>query len=83
MSAHKGSMSIRMTDKRARLIREVMQLTGEKTKAGAIDLALAHYIEDHRQKSKVVQNLDMEVIEALSRNQMPMELEQEFSVGRT
>lgn len=70
-----------MTDARSRLIREVMQFTGENTKAGAIDEALGHYIEDHRQKSNIVQRLDPQIVEALSTNQLPMELEYQYSVG--
>jgi hypothetical protein len=75
-------MSLRVTDKRARLLREVMQLADENTKAGAIDTALAHYIEDHRQKSKIVTDLDPEIADALSTNQLPIELEYEYQVGK-
>lgn len=74
-------MSLRMTEKRSRLIREVMELAEENTKAGGIDTALAHYIEDHRQKSEIVADLDAEVVEQLSTNQLPMYKECEFRVG--
>jgi len=83
MATDKGStMSLRVTDKRARLLREVMQLADENTKAGAIDTALAHYIEDHRQKSKLVTNLDPEIADALSTKQLPVKLEYEYQVGK-
>ena len=58
-----------------------MQLTNENTKAGAIVTALAHYIEDHRQKSNLVTDLDPEIVEELSTRQLPMDLEYEYSVG--
>ena len=51
--------------------------------AGAIDTALAHYIEDHRQKSNIVQDLDPEIVEALSTNRLPMSLEYAYSGGKT
>lgn len=75
-------MSLRITDKRARLLREMMQLSGENTKAGAIDTVLAHYIEDHRQKSKSVTDLASEIADALSTKQLPVKLEYQYQVGK-
>ena len=43
-----------------------MEKTGENTKAGAIDTALAHYLKDYRQKEQVIADLDPEIADALS-----------------
>lgn len=74
-------MSLRMTEGREEVIRVVMQLTGENTKAGAIDKALHHYARDYRNKEALVDELDYEVVEDLSTPELPMWKEIETGVG--
>lgn len=82
MASNKSTMSLRVDEGRSEAIRKVMQLTGESTKAGAIDAALHHYIRDHSNKEVVVEDLDEEIVEQLSTQELPMEKSIETSVGR-
>jgi len=43
-------MRIRMNDEREDRLRRLMQATGESTKAGALDVAVKHYLADLRNK---------------------------------
>lgn len=81
MATNKGNMNLRMTDGRAEVLREAMQLTGENTKAGAIDVALKHYVRDYRNKETLVDELDPDVVEKLSTPELPLRKEIEISVG--
>ncbi|MFB6256300.1 MAG: hypothetical protein ABEH58_06170 [Haloplanus sp.] len=75
-------MRIRMTDERERRLRELMDATGENTKAGALDVAVKHYLADLRNKREVADQLDGEAVEALSTPFLPLERTRETSVGR-
>lgn len=68
-------MRIRMTDERERRLERAMDATGERTKAGAIDVALKHFLADRRQKERVADELATEHVEALSTPWIPMERE--------
>lgn len=74
------TMRIRMDEEREDRLRRLMQATGENTKAGAIDVAVKHYLNDLRNKQRVADDLDAEVVEELSTPWIPME--RETSVGR-
>ena len=74
-------MSLRMTENRAERLRQVMEETGENTKASAIDVALSHYLEDLRNKQRMADNLLGEHAEALSTPWLP--IERETRVGRS
>ena len=62
-------MRIRMTDKRERRLKQAMDAMDDKTKAGAIDRALSHYLADRQNKE---QNAD-EQAKALSTPYLSME----------
>ena len=81
MASNKSTMSLRVDEGRAEAIRKVMQLTGENTKAGAIDAALHHYIRDHRNKEAIIDDLDPSVVKKLSTSELPMTMEIETAVG--
>lgn len=81
MATNKTNMSLRVDEGRAEAIREVMQLAGENTKAGAIDTALHHYIRDYRNKKRIVEDLEPEIAEKLSTNELPIEKTVETFVG--
>lgn len=68
-----------MDEEREDRLRRLMQATGENTKAGAIDAAIKHYLQDLRNKQRVADELDTEVVEELSTPWIPME--RETSVG--
>ena len=74
-------MSLRVDEGRAEAIRQVMELTNENTKAGAIDTALHHYIRDYRNKNRVVEKLDSDIADELSTPELPIEVEIATSVG--
>lgn len=59
-------MRIRMTDERERRLRQAMEVTGENTKAGAIDAALKHLLTDVENKHAVIDRLDQRDAEILS-----------------
>jgi len=61
-----------MTDDRERWMKTVKDLTGENTKSGAIDVALQHYIADHRNKQQVAGQLESDVIEDLHTPFLPI-----------
>ena len=81
MASNKTTMSLRVDEGRAEAIRQVMQLAGENTKAGAIDTALHHYIRDHRNKKRIVEDLDPDTAEKLSTPELPIEVEISTAVG--
>lgn len=75
-----GRISIKRTDERTRWLRQAMELTGEKTQAGAFDRVFQHFIADHRNKSLVVDELTPEQIETLSTAHLPISVETQ--IGR-
>lgn len=81
MGSNKSTMSLRVDEGRAEAIRQVMQLSGENTKAGAIDAALHHFVRDYRNKETLVDELDPDLAEKLSTPELPVEVEIETSVG--
>jgi len=58
---------------RDELVNRIQEISGENTKAGAIDRALAHYVQDYRQKQRLVTELDRDTAERLSTSEMPIE----------
>lgn len=70
----------RENEKRERRIKKVKRLSGEATKSGALDAALAHYIADHRNKSDLADDLPSDVCEELSTSWIP--IERETTVGK-
>jgi len=72
-------MRLQMNPERKRRFRRVMEATGENTKAGAIDVAMKHYLRDLQQKRQLVDSLEPETAEALSTGSMPINVE--ASVG--
>ncbi|WP_257627816.1 hypothetical protein [Haloplanus salinarum] len=74
-------MRIRMDDEREDRLRRLMEKTGESTKAGAIDAAIKHYLNDLENKRRVADELPTEFIEELHTPWMP--LERETNVGQT
>jgi hypothetical protein len=54
-------------------IRQLMQATGENTKVGALFVAAEHYLNDKRQKERLVSQLDRDMAERLSTKQLPIE----------
>lgn len=73
-------MRIRMDDEREDRLRRLMNATGENTKAGAIDVAMKHYLSDLQNKKGVADDLPTEVIKELHTPYIP--LERETTVGR-
>lgn len=82
MASNKGTMSLRMSAAREEAILQVMRLTGEKTKAGAIDVALKHYAQDYRNKEMLIDELDPALVEDLNTAYLPMTMEISTSVGK-
>ncbi|GAB3321454.1 hypothetical protein GCM10027355_20280 [Haloplanus salinarum] len=70
-----------MDDEREDRLRRLMEKTGESTKAGAIDAAIKHYLNDLENKRRVADELPTEFIEELHTPWMP--LERETNVGQT
>jgi len=68
-------MRIRMTDERKDRLRRLMEATGESTKAGALDAAAAHYLNDLENKRQVADELDTGTAAALSTPWLPIERE--------
>jgi len=64
-------------DRLARL----QEATGEKTKAGAIDVAVKHYLTDLQAKRDVAPELDDELVDRLSTPWLP--IKRDTTVGRT
>lgn len=50
-------MSIRMSEERGDRLRRVMDVTGENTKAKALDIAMNHYLADLENKERVADDL--------------------------
>ena len=61
------------TKGREETIRLLMQATGESTKTGALFAAAEHYLQDRRQKQRLVSDLDRDTAERLSTKQLPIE----------
>lgn len=55
-----------MNEEREELIRRLKRATGEKTKAGALDVAAKHYLNDKQNKEKIADQLDVEELRTLS-----------------
>lgn len=62
-------------------LRRLMEATGEATKAGALDVAAKHYLQDLENKRDVADELRGDVAEDLSTPWLP--IERETSVGRS
>lgn len=75
-----GRISIKRTDERTRWLKQAMELTGEKTQAGAFDRVFQHFIADHRNKTMLVDELTPEQVERLSTSHLPISVE--TAVGR-
>lgn len=56
-----------------------MEATGENTKAGALDVAMKHYLTDLEQKRQLVDEISPELAAELSTGSMP--ITSETSVG--
>ena len=61
-------------------MRRLLEETGENTKAGAVDVAIQHYLADLKAKQKVAPQLQDELVEELSTPWIP--IERETKVGR-
>lgn len=73
-------MRIRMDEEREDRLRRLMERTGESTKAGAIDVAIKHYLLDLENKRRVASDLPTDALEELHTPYLP--LERETNVGR-
>ena len=73
-------MRIHDTDERLDRLRRVMEATGESTKSKAIDVALAHYLQDLENKRRVVRKFDDGLATELSTPWLP--IARETRVGR-
>lgn len=69
-----------MNEQRERRLARLQEVTGEKTKAGAIDVAVQHYFADRRAKRDVAPELEDELADRLSTTWLP--IERETTVGR-
>lgn len=76
-----SGMRIRMTEKRERRLKRSMDARGERTKVGAIDRALSHYLADRKNKVQIANELATEHVEVLSTPYLQME--RETSGGKT
>lgn len=66
------NMHIKDTPARDRLMRQLLQVTGENTKAGAVDVAIKHYLEDLATKRRLAPQLTDEIVGELSTPWLPM-----------
>lgn len=73
-------MRIRMNPEREDRLARLQEATGEKTKAGAIDAAVKHYLADLRAKRDVAPELEDELAERLSTPWLPIERETRVGV---
>lgn len=73
-------MHIKDTPERDNRMRRLLEATGENTKAGAVDVAIQHYLADLRNKQRVAEQLDAEIVDELSTPWLP--IERETQVGR-
>jgi hypothetical protein len=69
------AMNLHLPDDRADRLRRVMDATGENTKAGAIDVALSHYLADLENKQHVADELPAQAVDKLSTPWMRIERE--------
>ncbi|MWG36957.1 hypothetical protein [Halomarina oriensis] len=75
-----SSMTLELPDDRHDRLRRLVEATGERTKAGALDVAVKHYLADLRNKEAVVDDLPADVVDELSTPYLP--IERSTSVGR-
>jgi len=69
-----------MNDEREDRLRRLMQATGESTKAGALDIAVKHYLTDLQNKEQVADELSTEFIEELHTPWLPLKRETRVGV---
>jgi hypothetical protein len=62
-------------------LRRVMQESGESTKAGAIDVAMKHYLNDLRNKKRVVDELPPSLATELSTAWIPIDSDPSVGLG--
>lgn len=74
-------MHIKDTPDRDRRMCQLLQATGENTKAGAVDVAIQHYLEDLAIKKRIAPQLADEIVDELSTPWIP--IKRETQVGRT
>lgn len=74
-----SQMTLELPEDRQARLRRVMEATGERTKAGALDVAMAHYLADLEAKRRAADDLSTDLTERLSTPYLP--LERETSVG--
>ncbi|HKJ58374.1 MAG TPA: hypothetical protein VKA37_04030, partial [Halobacteriales archaeon] len=74
-------MRTRMNPERVDRLARLQEATGEKTKAGAIDVGVKHYPTDLRAKRDVGVELDDELVDRISTPWLP--IERATTVGRT
>lgn len=74
-------MRLRMTDEREDRFRRMMQASGENTKAGAIDVAMKHYLTDLSNKQRVIDHMDPQLAEELHTPYIPLEVTVDRNVG--
>jgi len=77
-------MRIRTDTKgRDETLRMLMQATDENTKVGALFAAAEHYLEDKRNKERLIDELvtNPDLVEKLSTSELPMELDVSTRVG--
>lgn len=75
-----ANYSLRKTDEREQRFQRLREATGESTTAGAIDVAVQHYLADKRAKGEIVDELPADVLDELSTPWLPIEAE--VRVGR-
>ncbi|WP_435069182.1 hypothetical protein [Haloplanus sp. C73] len=64
-----------MSEEREDRLRRLMQATGESTKAGALDVAVKHYLADLQNKEQVADDLPTDFLKELHTPWVPMERE--------
>jgi len=71
------------TKGREETIQMLMNATGENTKSKALMAAAEHYLEDKRNKERVIDELvtNPDLVEKLSTSELPMELDVSTRVG--
>ena len=75
-----ANFSIKKTDERQARFRRLLDATGENTLAGAIDIAVKHYLADLRNKRQAVEDLPPDLARRLSTPYVPIDVE--ARVGR-
>lgn len=68
-------MRIRMNDDREQLHKRLQDATGENTKAGAIDAAAKHFLNDLSNKERIAGEFNNDQAEALSTPWLPIDRE--------